>query len=82
MGTVIHELLHVLGFFHMQSGSLRDQYVTIMWDEIQPNRKRNFNAYSIQETTSFGLPYDFESVLHYPKSAFSKNKRDTIVPKV
>lgn len=30
--------------------------------------------------TDFGVEYDYESVMHYPEKAFSKNKNKTIIP--
>jgi hypothetical protein len=35
LGTIEHELLHTLGFYHQQSATERDEYVTIHWDNIQ-----------------------------------------------
>lgn len=42
----------------------------------------DFNKVPENATTTFGLPYDYTSVMHYPRYAFSKNGKETIVAKV
>ncbi|KAE8587888.1 hypothetical protein XENTR_v10022166 [Xenopus tropicalis] len=77
-GIIQHELNHALGFYHEQSRSDRDDYVTIHTENILPGYEGNFNK---ANTNNLGLEYDYSSVMHYPGDAFSKNGNLTIVPK-
>ncbi|XP_041429866.1 embryonic protein UVS.2-like [Xenopus laevis] len=78
MGIIQHELNHALGFYHEQSRSDRDDYVTIITENIIPGYANNFNKYN---SKNLGLEYDYSSVMHYAGDAFSKNGNRTIVPK-
>ncbi len=78
-GSTIHEILHALGMWHEQSREDRDKFVTINWDNIQDGREHNFNQH-IVDGTDIGL-YDYGSIMHYGRFAFSKNGLPTIVPK-
>ncbi|XP_069691834.1 zinc metalloproteinase nas-13-like [Periplaneta americana] len=79
-GTIEHELLHALGFFHQQSATERDDFVEIYWENIQSGREGNFNKYSASTISSFGVKYDYDSIMHYGAYAFSKNGKKTIQP--
>lgn len=78
-GTIIHEFIHALGFFHQQSAADRDDFVEIQWDNIEIGKKNNFIKH--ETSSSFGFPYDYNSVMHYSDKAFSSNGERTIVPK-
>ena len=34
-GNIVHEIAHSLGFFHEHSRPDRDQYVSVLWDNIE-----------------------------------------------
>ncbi|KAG5849133.1 hypothetical protein ANANG_G00106770 [Anguilla anguilla] len=74
---VQHELLHALGFNHEQTRSDRDQHVRILYQNIIRGQEHNFRKIN---TNNLGTPYDYSSVMHYGRYAFSRNRQPTIVP--
>ncbi|XP_062246191.1 high choriolytic enzyme 1-like [Platichthys flesus] len=75
--TVQHELLHALGFNHEQCRSDRDQYIRIMWENIQPGLAYAFDKI---DTLNMDTPYDYNSVMQYHRFAFSANNKATMEP--
>ena len=80
MGTTIHEIGHAVGLFHEQVRNDRDDHVVINWANILPGKEGNFEKYSFLTGQDFGA-YDFDSVMHYGSTSFSKNGEPTIVKK-
>lgn len=77
-GNAIHEIGHTVGLWHEQSREDRDQFVTIEWQNIQSGMESQF-AQHITDGDDLGA-YDYGSIMHYPRDAFSSNGQDTIVP--
>ncbi|CAJ0967754.1 unnamed protein product, partial [Ranitomeya imitator] len=78
-GIIQHELSHVIGFVHEHSRSDRDNFITIVTKNIATGNLVNFDKYA---TNNLGLEYDYGSVMHYPRNAFTTYVgQDTIVPK-
>ncbi|XP_039262787.2 MAM and LDL-receptor class A domain-containing protein 1-like isoform X1 [Styela clava] len=68
-GITAHELMHVVGFQHEHSRTDRDKYVTILEHNIQKDMRQNFD---VHKSTKNLVIYDYNSVMHYSKTAFSK----------
>ncbi|CRK90533.1 CLUMA_CG004237, isoform A [Clunio marinus] len=79
-GKIIHELLHALGFYHMQNAYDRDDYIKINFDNIEKGFESNFARYRNSEVSYFDTGYDYGSVMHYSPYGFSKNGLKTIEP--
>ncbi len=78
VGRVIHEIGHVVGFWHEQSRQDRDIFVLIHWDKIDPSRVHNFDQH-VTDGDDVGA-YDYGSIMHYERGAFSIDGSDTITP--
>ncbi|XP_049300732.1 zinc metalloproteinase nas-1 isoform X1 [Anopheles funestus] len=81
VGTVMHEMMHALGFLHEQNREDRDSWVAIRYENIKPGTKNNFEKAKKGSTNSFGVSYDYGSIMHYSSNAFSTNGRATIEAK-
>ncbi|XP_059819218.1 bone morphogenetic protein 1-like [Hypanus sabinus] len=81
-GIVVHELGHVIGFWHEHTRPDRDDHVTIVRENIQPGQEYNFLKMEPEEVDSLGETYDFDSIMHYARNTFSRGIfLDTILPR-
>lgn len=80
-GTIIHETLHALGFYHEQSRPDRDSFVKVIMDNVQEKYKKNFEKMYPPLIDTQGLDYDYNSIMHYDGYSFGINRdKPTLVP--
>ncbi|CAG9862752.1 unnamed protein product [Phyllotreta striolata] len=79
-GIVVHELGHVIGFWHEHTRPDRDDHVTILKENILTGQDYNFKKLNKNDISSLGV-YDYNSIMHYARNTFSKaSYLDTIQP--
>ena len=82
-GSTIHEIGHAVGLWHEQSRMDRDQYVNILYENVESGKEHNFATYGDRKMD--GAEYtdmlDFESIMMYGTHDFSKNGSPTITKK-
>uniref|UniRef100_H2ZHT4 Metalloendopeptidase n=1 Tax=Ciona savignyi TaxID=51511 RepID=H2ZHT4_CIOSA len=80
-GIVVHELGHVIGFWHEHTRPDRDRHIEIVYKNIQEGQGYNFEKMDSSEINSLGEAYDYQSIMHYARNTFSKGMfLDTIRP--
>jgi hypothetical protein len=79
---IAHEILHALGFVHEQNRTDRDKYIFMYPDNIEEQYKDNFVLLPEDLMKVSGLAaFDYESLMMYPPSMFSKNGQPTMRPR-
>merc|ERR1712142_1036201 len=71
-GIVVHELGHVIGFWHEHTRPDRDSHIEILYENIQEGQEYNFEKMDASEINSLGEKYDYYSIMHYARNTFSK----------
>jgi len=74
---MIHEIGHALGLLHEHTRPDRDNFVSINWDNINPEKTHNFDI--LDNAIPLG-DYDYDSIMHYGTHFFSAQGGQTITP--
>jgi hypothetical protein len=71
IGTILHEMGHVIGLWHEQSRPDRDTYITVAYANVIKGSWSNFEI--ITDNSQILSPYDYASVMQYIPYAFTRN---------
>ncbi|XP_055891008.1 zinc metalloproteinase nas-15-like isoform X3 [Biomphalaria glabrata] len=70
-GLYLHEVGHAIGLVHEHQLPDRDNYISILYQNVQPQMRVWFNKYTLDVVDQMKVPYELSSVMHYGITAFS-----------
>ena len=78
--TILHELVHSLGVYHMHQRTDRDKYVKINSENLGNDFQKDYMI--APNSVLLGVPYDPKSLMHYFAHDGSKNGKPVMESKV
>ena len=75
VNSLLHEMLHAIGFWHEQQRADRPAYVSLLNESVDQAFVHNFD---LRATAAVYGPYDYNSIMHYRPTSFTKNGNPTI----
>ena len=75
-GSVVHELGHAWGLHHEQVRADRNGNVTVLYQNMDKRFMSNFDQ-ALSSTKDAGY-YDFDSIMHYGATGFTRNGLDSM----
>ncbi|XP_075560238.1 astacin-like metalloprotease toxin 5 isoform X2 [Dermacentor variabilis] len=69
--TIVHELMHAVGFDHEHSRSDRDQYIDVFTENAEPENVEQFDKLEPWENRLL-TPFDRDSVMLYGSESFAR----------
>ncbi|XP_055952443.1 astacin-like metalloprotease toxin 5 [Argiope bruennichi] len=79
-GTIVHELMHAIGFEHEHNRSDRDEYLTIHWDNIPKPWYYAFQKLAPHENRLL-TQFDYYCIMLYGSYSFAKSDEYSMTTK-
>lgn len=80
---IAHEILHALGFIHEQNRFDRDEFINVLFNNIEEKYRFNFEKLPPEYMLVSGLaPFDFNSLMMYPVWMFVSGGQATMESKI
>ncbi|XP_023232099.1 zinc metalloproteinase nas-6-like [Centruroides sculpturatus] len=79
LGIIVHELGHVIGFYHEHNRPDRDRYIDIKWSNIIDEHTKTFLMYD-KNLLRICDKYSYDSIMHYGPKEFAKDGKVSFEP--
>lgn len=78
-GTAVHEITHALGIDHEHQRPDRISYLRVQTENVN---QEEVNQVALDPNLDSGTitPYDYASIMHYQRGAFSRNGKPVLTP--
>lgn len=78
-GGALHELMHVLGFFHQHQAPGSEKFISVERKNLRKEHLWAYEVYSDKDVTDLGFKkYDYSSITHYGSFENTINKERVI----
>ena len=74
--------MHALGIDHEQNRPDRDEHIDLDWENVQRNKRHNFEILQSEEWIDTGHSYEYASVMHYDAFDFAIDSSKPIMTKI
>ena len=81
-GTTLHEFMHALGIDHEQNRPDRANHVYLNWQNVDQNKRHNFEILQSKEWIDTGHEYEYNSVMHYDGYDFAIDPNQPVMTKI
>ncbi|XP_060070634.1 zinc metalloproteinase nas-14-like [Ylistrum balloti] len=78
-GLYLHEIGHALGLIHEHQRPIRDGFIRILSQNVEPSMLRWFNKYPNGQVNPYNVSYEYSSVMHYGITAFSRDGKSQTI---
>lgn len=81
-GTMIHVILHALGFYHQHNSPVRDNWLSVKWENIVTTKKNYYKTVDSTAAKDSDILYDYDSIMHGGPYLHSFNEKPTMETQV
>ncbi|CAC5383815.1 unnamed protein product [Mytilus coruscus] len=81
-GHVLHEIGHVIGFWHEHARPDREEHIQVQQNAIQYGKQYNFLHISWKDLDNKDMPYDVGSIMHYGSRAYAVDNQTPVPPTI